>query len=95
MLLRVSTISLLGPRTGDVGVKLEMGTCKVKEICRLIKLTSTSLLMRTWKGMTSSMVTIRIKGWPLGVGTESGWPVSTTTGGARCSPCVDGRWESA
>jgi hypothetical protein len=54
--------SPLGYRTGDVKVKLEMGIYKVKKICKLIKLTSASMLMRTWKGMVSSIVTIRIRG---------------------------------
>jgi hypothetical protein len=57
-----SMASPLGYRTGDVRVKLEMGIYKVKKICKLIKLTSASLLMRTWKGMVSSIVTIRIRG---------------------------------
>jgi hypothetical protein len=56
--------SPLGPWTRDVGIKLEMRIFKVKKICRLIKLTSASLLLRTRKGMESSMVTIRIRGWP-------------------------------
>jgi hypothetical protein len=51
--------SSLGPQTGGAGVKLEMGICKAKKTDRLIMLTSTSLLMRTQKGMASSMVTVR------------------------------------
>jgi hypothetical protein len=39
-------------------VKLEMGIWRVEKTCRLIKLTSTSLLMRMWKGMVLSMVTV-------------------------------------
>jgi hypothetical protein len=50
--------SPLGPQTDDTGVKLEMGICMVKKTCRLIRLTITSLLMSTWKGMTLSLVYI-------------------------------------
>jgi hypothetical protein len=50
--------SPLGPRVGDAGVKLEMGNYKVKKTCKLIELMSAFLLMRTWKGMTLSMVTV-------------------------------------
>jgi hypothetical protein len=78
--------SPLGPQIGDVGVKLETGICKVKKTCRLIKMTSESLLMRMWKGMTSFMVTVWIKGWLRGVDVGFGWPVSTTISGAGCSP---------
>jgi hypothetical protein len=34
-----------------------MGICRVRKTCRLIKLTSTSLLKSTWKGMASLIVT--------------------------------------
>jgi hypothetical protein len=49
-----------------------MGIFKVKRTCKLIKLTSATLLMRMRKGMTSSMVIVQIRGWPpvLGVGID-------------------------
>jgi hypothetical protein len=78
-------MSLLGPWTIDARVKLETGICKVKKICRLIKMTLVSLLIRMWKVMTSSMVTVQIKGCHPGINAGFDWLVSTMTGGARCS----------
>jgi hypothetical protein len=52
--------SSLGPWRGGVGIKLKMGTYWVKKTYKLIRLTSTSLLMTTRKSMASSMVTIQI-----------------------------------
>jgi hypothetical protein len=85
MLSGVSMTLLLGPRIRGARVKLEMGICKVKKTYRLIKLISSSLLMRTWNSMALSIVTILIKGWPPVVSVGIGWPVSTMTGGAGCS----------
>jgi hypothetical protein len=55
-------MSPLGPQTCGVGVKLEMGICKVKKTYKIIRLTSASLLKSTQKGMVSLMVTIRVRG---------------------------------
>jgi hypothetical protein len=54
--------SPLGPQTGDAGVRLATGICKVKKTCKLIKRTSASLLMRIKKGMVSAMVIVQIRG---------------------------------
>jgi hypothetical protein len=66
----VSMTSSLGPRTGGVEVRLEIGICKVKKTCRLIKLISASRLMRTLKGMVS-MVTVWAKGEPPDISVDS------------------------
>jgi hypothetical protein len=55
--LAISMVAM-GPRTGSVGVKPEMGIYRVKKICKFIRLTSTSLLMCTQNGMVSSMVRV-------------------------------------
>jgi hypothetical protein len=52
----------LVPNTGDAEVRLEIGIYRVKKICKLIRLTSTSLLISTRKGMASLMMTVRVKG---------------------------------
>jgi hypothetical protein len=64
-------MSSLGPRTGGVEVRLEIGICKVKKTCRLIKLISASRLMRTLKGMVLSMVTVWAKGEPPDISVDS------------------------
>jgi hypothetical protein len=60
----VSMMLPLVPKTGDAEVRLEIGIYRVKKICKLIRLTSTSLLISTRKGMASLMMTVRVKGWP-------------------------------
>jgi hypothetical protein len=45
--LDASMTSSSGPRIGGVEVNLEMGINRVKKTCRLIRLTSASLLMST------------------------------------------------
>jgi hypothetical protein len=55
-------MSPLDAQTGGARVKAEMGICRVEKTCRLIRLTSTSLLRSTKKGMASSIVTVRVRG---------------------------------
>jgi hypothetical protein len=87
--------SLLDPQTGGVRVKSELGICRVKKSCKLIRLASVSLLMSTWKGMASSMVTVLVKGRSSNIGVDSGWLVSMITGGAGCSSRTCSKLESS
>jgi hypothetical protein len=75
--------SPLGPRNGGIGVKLEMGICRVKKTCRLYRLTLVSLLMSTRNGLAS------------GGGVDFGWSVSSMIGGIGCSTRVSNRLELA
>jgi hypothetical protein len=54
--------SPLCPQTGGARVRPKVEICRVKKSCKPIRLTLMSLPKSTQKGMTSLMVTVRVRG---------------------------------
>jgi hypothetical protein len=56
-----SMMSPLGPWARDARASSDMGICRVRKTCKIIKLTSASLLESTQKGMASLMVIVQVR----------------------------------